>query len=98
MTRRKKIELLRKAQEKLLRVIEIIEKVFPDDEEVGAYLIPRLKIAASDKHDFVTDALNIDKLIRRIKGERRQERVEMEEEIEKPKLKKLKNSRKRKKK
>ena len=70
MTRRKKIELLRKAQEKLLRVIEIIEVVFPDDAEVNAYFIPRLKIAASEDHDFLTDALNIDKLIKRIKEKR----------------------------
>jgi len=67
MTRKEKIKLLRKAQEKLFRVIEIIEVVFPDDDEVNAYLIPRLKIAASEDHDFLTDALNIDKLIRIIK-------------------------------
>jgi len=83
MTRRKKIELLRKAQEKLLRVIEIIEEVFPDDDEVNAYLIPRLKIAASEDHDFLTDALNIDKLIRIIK-----EKESLKEDIKEVKRKK----------
>ena len=83
MTRRKKIELLRKAQEKLLRVIEIIEEVFPDDDEVNAYLIPRLKIAASEDHDFLTDALNIDKLIRIIK-----EKGSLKEDIKEVKRKK----------
>jgi len=83
MTRRKKIELLRKAQEKLLRVIEIIEEVFPADDEVNAYLIPRLKIAASEDHDFLTDALNIDKLIRIIK-----EKESLKEDIKEVKRKK----------
>ena len=83
MTRKEKIKLLRKAQEKLFQVIETIEEVFPDDDEVNAYLIPRLKIAASEDHDFLTDALNIDKLIRIIK-----EKGSLKEDIKEVKRKK----------
>ena len=74
MTRREKIELLRKAQRKLFEVVEIIEEVFPDDRNVKAYLIDHLRIYASGEHGFLTSDPNIDELIEKIEERHSEER------------------------
>ena len=57
------------AQEKLFEVIEMLEEVFDDDVNVQTYLIDHLKMFASNNHGFLTNDLNIDKLIKSIKEE-----------------------------
>ena len=57
------------AQQKLFEVIELLEDVFGDDANVKAYLIDHLKMFASNDHGFLSNDLNIDKLIKSIKEE-----------------------------
>lgn len=66
MTPYQQFTKLEEAQEKLFECIELLEEAVGDDANAKAYLIDHLKIFASDDHEFLSDDLNIDKLISRI--------------------------------
>jgi hypothetical protein len=67
MNQQEKLDLLADAQEKMFEIIEILEAVFPNDGNVNAYMIDHLKIAASEGHGFLSNDLNFDKLMERVK-------------------------------
>ncbi len=63
MDREEKIDLLINAQEKLFECIELLEDAVGDDKNVNTYLIDHLKIFLSNDHGFLSNNLNIDKVI-----------------------------------
>ena len=64
-----KIEMLTEAQRKLFEVVNMLEEVFDDDVNIQTYLIDPLKTLTSNGHGFLTNDLNIDKVIQSIKKE-----------------------------
>jgi len=69
MDEREKLDLLEDAQGKMFEIIEILEAVFPDDGNVQAYMIDHLKIKASGGHGFLSNDLNFDDLMERVREE-----------------------------
>jgi len=66
------LEELREAQEKLFEAIELIEMAIEgtkSEANTKAYLVDHLKIMASNNHDFLSNDLNIDKIIEDIENE-----------------------------
>lgn len=61
-----RLDMLEEARDHLQQAVDLIEKVFPNDEYVKAYMIDHLKIRTGNDHGFLSDDLNIGKLIDRI--------------------------------
>uniref|UniRef100_A0A6M3IFG9 Uncharacterized protein n=1 Tax=viral metagenome TaxID=1070528 RepID=A0A6M3IFG9_9ZZZZ len=64
--KRSDIETLEKARQKLIRAKELVEKVFPRNNDVNDYFIDRITILTNKEHGFLTNDLNIDDLIEKI--------------------------------
>lgn len=69
MKKEKAIAKLIRAQEKILKAIELVESVFPNDGNVETYFINKLKIMSCNDHGFLSRDLNIDTLIERIEND-----------------------------
>ena len=76
MDREEKLDLLYDAQDKLNECIELLEQAEGNNLNTKAYLIDHLKIFASNDHGFLSDDLNIDKLIDRVQQEKSAEEPE----------------------
>lgn len=74
-----RVELLERAQELLEASITLIEEATEDNANVREYLVNQLKCFASNRHGFLSDNLNLDKVIMMYE---RMEYGKKEEEIE----------------
>jgi hypothetical protein len=74
-----KVELLERAQELMQNALVLIEEATEGDANARAYLVDHLKIMITNNHGFLSNNLNIDKLIQRYED---LEEIEYSDEIE----------------
>lgn len=66
LTKYERIDLVEDARTHLEEAIECLRQAFPRDEYVKAYLLDHLQIRVGGDHGFLSDDLNMDKLIEMI--------------------------------
>jgi len=74
-----KVELLQRAQELIQAAIVLIEEATVGDSNTKAYLTDHLKILASEDHGFLSNDINLDKVMRKYEND--DEEIEFNNEI-----------------
>lgn len=78
LTKEKRIELVQRAQEKLLKTIELLERA-ELSPYVEAYIIDHLKIYASSNHGFCSSETTLDDVLEELENDEDEE-LELDEE------------------
>jgi len=74
--RRERADMVREAQDMLLRAIDLIEIAVKDtgiEDNVDAYVTAHLKIMASDNHGYMSRDQSLDDVIRKLEGREEEE-------------------------
>jgi hypothetical protein len=66
LTKYERIDLVEDARMHLEEAIECLRQAFPRNEYVNAYLLDHLRIRVGSDHGFLSNDLNLDKLIEMI--------------------------------